>query len=1522
MPTQNVNVPKGFDHVLKLAKHLANAQRNHSLFAKVLDSQLIRNMTDFSTFESAFDLEDFRDGCGVGLLANRTGLATRSVLTQSFTALKNLAHRGAVDADGKTGDGAGILTRLPKGFYRKKALEVGVTTLTDVDFAVGFFFYPQKLQERLDCEKIVADIFQKYHLEILWKRLVPVDLAVLGKKARSLCPHLVQKFILKPAYLREDDFERILFLIRKELDYFTTEESLFDFYTTSLSCKTIIHKGLFVGDEVRSFYVDLQDEDFISPYVVFHQRYSTNTFPSWSLAQPFRMLAHNGEINTIQANRKWMRAREIAGEAKSWVPEQHSMNRIIIAGRSDSASLDNVLEVYVHGGRSILHALVHMIPEAWQRQNDLSPELKAFYEYHACLAEPFDGPAALAFCDDRMIGAILDRNGLRPARYKITKDVFFVCSEMGCVDFAPEDVEENGKLSPGKIIALDLNTGKILKNSDIKDFISKRKPYAAWVAEHLITLESVLQAQNKNHWQTQTTLASERLRCFEEQFAYTLEDDSRILTPMLTDGKEPHGSMGDDIPLANFSKKPHTLYAHFKQMFAQVTNPAIDPIREFANMSLRLYLGEVGNMFREEAHFAKRVRLRSPILTQNLFLALQGVSHLACRTLSVCFTVSDGVPLEDVLQKICCEAEKHVDAGCQLLVLTDENIDSQNAPVPMLLAISAVHQHLIAKGKRLRVSLVAKTAEAREVHHMACLVAYGASAVYPYLAECKVLRLAEKSGIATETALKNYVQSLDTGLLKIMAKMGISTLQSYHGSELFEVVGLNTNFVKKYFGNTPSRLSGLNTADLLIDIVAKHHRAFGEPLVDLADAGFYRFRKQGERHAFAPDVIKALHKAVKEGDAKSFAQYQELVNEREPMVFRDLLTFQKAKSSLSLAQVEPASEIVKRFCTPGISFGAISKEVHEDFAIAMNRLGGKSDSGEGGEDPARYVLMSNGDSKNSAIKQIASGRFGVTAEYIANAVELEIKIAQGAKPGEGGQLPGHKVSVEIAKVRHATSGVTLISPPPHHDIYSIEDLAQLIFDLREANPIAKIFVKLVSEAGVGTIAAGVVKAGADGILISGHDGGTGAAPLSSIRHAGLPWELGLSEAHQMLLHNQLRQSVMLRVDGGLKTGLDVIKAALLGAEEFGFGTAALVSAGCVMVRQCHLNTCPVGIATQDPILRAKYQGTPEQIMRFFLFVAEEVRLILAALGVPRFQDVIGRTDWLEIKPQAKDYALHLHTLRAPVVPLLNKEPLPQKLSGQLVSQLLPEVVAFLEKPLGEFVRQAQINNRDRAVGARFSFERVKRYADHALPNAANLKFQFYGTAGQSFGAFLAKNLELHLTGEANDYVGKGLSGGLVSLKPFETVRYQAHENILCGNTCLYGATSGQLYVNGRAGERFAVRNSGAEAVVEGLGDHGCEYMTGGRVVVLGAVGRNFAAGFTGGEIWVYDPKDSLIRSVNTHDAAIAASPATDAAMALLLATLKQHVLYTESAVAEKILNNWQCEKVFFKQVVPHAFSTF
>jgi glutamate synthase domain-containing protein 2/glutamate synthase domain-containing protein 1/glutamate synthase domain-containing protein 3 len=1477
-------------------------------------------------FEGLADPFVSKDACGVGFVASTHNIKSRDIVLKSFQALKNLAHRGAVDADGKTGDGAGIMTSIPEEYYRKQAKKNGVD-LGEGHFGIMMIFYPNDPDEKAACRDVVESVLGKSDIPVMWSRDVPANESILGQKAASVKPNIRQKFLACPRYMVRDEFEQLLFFVRKEIEVHVLERSLKDFYITSMSTKTIVHKGLFVGDEVKDFYLDLQDDEFISEFAVFHQRFSTNTFPSWPLAQPFRMMAHNGEINTIQGNRNWMRAREFAEQGRSWVPEDHALGNFIMPGRSDSATFDNALETYVFGGRGIYHSIVHMMPEAWQNKVQIDDDLKAFYEYHACMAEHWGGPAAISFSDGKYVGAIVDRNGLRPARYKITKDHLFVCSEMGCVDFPDDQVVENGKLSPGTVILINLKRNKISKNEDVKFSLADQQPYAQWVEQQLVKVDEVVRAKGNSIYQQERDLDDETLLRYQKIFGYTKEDFDLILNPMFETGKEPLGSMGDDTPLSVFSKKPRLLYTYFKQLFAQVTNPPIDPIRERFGTSLRMYLGKSGNIFEETKQHAKQIRVRSPILSKIIFDSVVQHAGFKSATLSAQFPIADGPEaLEDTVMDLCVAAEKAVDDGNEFIVLSDRYLDKDHAPIPMLLAVSSVHHHLIRQGKRLNISMLVETAEARETHHFACLIGYGASAIYPYLVLNQALCFAKESetGLSGEEVVRNFIKAVEKGLLKIMSKMGISVLQSYHAAQIFEALGVKQAVVKHHFEGTPCKISGADLSDIAADYLSWHQAAYAKKPDEALDVGGnYRFRGEGEYHAFNPDVVRSLHKAVINNDLEEYLKYAEWVNGRDPMSIRDLLQIKKGKAK-SLDEVEDSKEIVKRFCTPGISYGAISKEVHEDLAIAMNRIQAKSDSGEGGEDPARYQKLENGDSKNSAIKQVASGRFGVTAYYLSQAQELEIKVAQGAKPGEGGQLPGHKVSVDIAAVRHSTPGVTLISPPPHHDIYSIEDLAQLIYDLKQINPTARICVKLVAEDGVGTIAAGVAKAHADVILISGYDGGTGASPLSSIKHAGLPWELGLAETQQVLVKNGLRERVTLRTDGGLKTGLDVVKAALLGAEEFGFGTASMVAVGCVMVRKCHLNTCPVGVATQDPKLRAKYKGTPERLINMFHFISEEVRRILAEMGFESLDQIVGRVDLLEHVKEiesAKSRKINLKRILYHPAPD-GKSPLKNEWARNdwaddksFDDAAIPQCKNVLDSGEGKISLDLPVKNIHRSLGAKLSYEIVSRYGPDGLPKGS-IQLNLKGTVGQSLGVFAMKTLELHLEGEANDYVGKGLSGAIISIQPPAISRFCPEDNIICGNTCLYGATSGKLFVNGRAGERFAVRNSGALAVVEGVDDNGCEYMTGGKVLILGSVGNNFGAGMTGGIAYIYDKIQTLRKNYNPGDIELEEVNWKTPESKMFFGLLEEHVKLTSSPLAKRMIENWDRIKSRFVRVVP------
>jgi glutamate synthase domain-containing protein 2/glutamate synthase domain-containing protein 1/glutamate synthase domain-containing protein 3 len=1470
------------------------------------------------------------DSCGVGFIANASGSCSHWILDKAIEAVVNLTHRGAVDADAKTGDGAGILTQIPLKFFRREAEKLGFTISDPKDIAVGMIFLPGSIPEQQEiCKSVIETTIEHNRLVFLGWREVPVNPLVLGDKARETQPEIQQVLVSRPEWLSAEEFERSLYLIRRDIENAIEKKNIPDFYIPSFSCRTIVYKGLFVASELSGFYLDLQRHDFETALAVFHQRYSTNTFPTWPLAQPFRMLAHNGEINTLQGNRNWMRAREPEFRSTLWKQEIERLKPVVMPRGSDSASLDNVLEGVALSGRELLHSMMMLVPEAYQNMPNLDPQLKSFYEYHACLMEPWDGPAALAFSDGRFVGATLDRNGLRPARYKITEDgIILMASEVGVVDLDDRKVVEKGRLGPGKMIAVDTTLGSIFKNDEIKAKTSSRRPYSEWVQKQIIRCPA---PHSLSDIETEdASFGGEQLIRQQKAFGYTAEDLEKILAPMAQEGKEPVGSMGDDTPLAVLSSRSRLLYSYFKQLFAQVTNPPIDPLRERLVMSLNTAVGCRRSLFEETEEHARLIKFTSPILRAEelQWLRQQQESGFATVTLSALFDADlDFKGIERTLHELCEAASSEVDQGKSILIISDRGVSVTRAPFPTLLAVSAVHHYLIREGKRMKASLIVECGDAREEHHFACLLGYGASAICPYIAFETLARLATRKKLGPVTAdraVANYKKAIENGILKIMSKMGISTLSSYSGSQIFEAVGMKEAMVDAYFPGTVSRIGGIGMEEIAQDILGFHRNAFGpEVKLELEDAGYFRYRRSGEYHGFSPEVFKPLHKAVKSGDYEgAWRKYAEMVENRPPTTLRDLLEF-KPGVPVAVEEVEPVESIFPRFTTAGMSLGALSREAHETLAIAMNRIGARSNSGEGGESKARYHRLPSGDWANSATKQVASARFGVTPEYLISAKELQIKMAQGSKPGEGGQLPGHKVSVEIAAIRHSVPGVTLISPPPHHDIYSIEDLSQLIYDLKQINPRAKVSVKLVAEAGVGTIAAGVVKAYADIVLISGHDGGTGASPLGSIKHAGIPWELGLAETQQVLVMNDLRGRVMLQADGGLKTGRDVIVAAMLGAEEFGFGSAAVVAAGCVMARQCHLNTCPVGVATQREDLRAKFPGTPEHVVNFFTYVAQEVREILAGLGFRRLDEIIGRSDLLQqklLEASPKVVSVNLSKVLAQpdptgTKPLKHTKPRNDRPEAPLDDTILQDAIDAIAGK-GEIVLHYKVRNTNRAVGAKLAGEIAFRYGDEGLPEGT-IECHFKGSAGQSFGAFCIQGLRLILTGEANDYVGKSMAGGEIVVRLPQNVRFASHNNTIIGNTVMYGATGGTLFAAGQAGERFCVRNSGGQAVAEGAGDHACEYMTGGTVVILGRTGRNFGAGMTGGVAFVLDEDSDFERLYNAELIFLERLTQLED-LKVLQSLILRHQALTGSLRAQEILEKWDDYLPRFWKVIPRS----
>ena len=1465
-----------------------------------------------------------KDACGVGFIANRFGNRSHEIIKMATQAVTNLTHRGAVAADAKTGDGAGILTQIPEKLFQKELEKLGVHLASINDMGVGMIFLPRHDQNaQAHGRALVEKTLQQYGVPLLGWRSVPLDLSALGTTALETMPEIQQVLVGRPEQLADEAFERRLYLICKELEHRITATGLDEFHIASFSHRTVVYKGLLVAPQLSQFYSDLEDSDFEAALAVFHQRYSTNTSSTWRLAQPFHTLAHNGEINTLMGNRNWMQAREADLQSPLWNEHIQKLVPIIDQHGSDSMSLDSVLALLTHSDRDILHAMMCLIPEAYEQIPDMPDVLKACYEYLSCVSEPWDGPAAVAFTDGIVVGASLDRNGLRPARYKVTTDGTVVMgSEVGIIELDDSCIVEKGRLGPGQMIAVDTAQGQLLKDSEIKRTVAERKPYAEWVQKGIVTLPT-----EKERASATPETVPEQLPMYQKAFGYMTEDVERFIKPMVTEAKEAVGSMGDDTPPAVISRHPRSLYSYFKQRFAQVTNPPIDSIRERLVMSLTTYLGRQHNLLTETDAHARLIRLPSPILTNADLQALRelDISDFQMETLSVCFSVASGEQrLETALETLCQRASEAVDAGATLLVLSDKDVNPDSAPIPMALAIGAVHHHLIRERKRMRVSLIAETGDAREEHHFAVLIGYGAAAVNPYLAFSTIVQLAKDDELAGLTAMKaveTYKATVEKGILKIMAKMGISTVSSYRGAQIFEALGVNATVIDKCFTGTTSRLSGIGFTEIAAETLYFHTKAFSgsEDDASLEEAGYFRFRRNGEFHAFNPTVFKSLHKFVKAGKSEDYEKYVDAVKTGEPSSLRDLLAF-KPSTPIPIEAVEPAEDIVRRFTTGSMSFGALSRETHETLAIAMNRLGAKSGSGEGGESPTRFKPQPNGDLASSAIKQVASGRFGVTPTYLISARELEIKMAQGSKPGEGGQIPGHKVTAEIASIRHSVPGVPLISPPPHHDIYSIEDLAQLIYDLKQANPQAKVAVKLVSEFLVGTIASGVAKGYADVIQVSGHEGGTGASPLSSIKNAGTPWELGLAETQRALVTNELRDRVVLRADGGMRSGRDIVIAAMLGAEEYGFGTIAMVATGCVMARQCHLNTCPVGVATQDPALRAKYPGTPEMVVNFMLGVANEVRTILANLGHRSLNDIIGHPELLQpvdLADYPKAAMLDLSEILTPADPTgtqpryhlqerNDREDIP------LDDQILTDAAEAIEQKTAIQLSYS-IRNTHRTVGAKLSGEIARRYGDAGLPDRT-IQCHFDGSAGQSFGAFCISGVQFVLTGEANDYVGKGMAGGELIIKPASTVPFQTYENTIIGNTVLYGATAGTLYAAGGVGERFCVRNSGATAVVESVGDHGCEYMTAGTVVILGETGRNFGAGMTGGTAYVLDEKAQFEKKHNSDWVKIEkVTGETD--IKSLMALIQNHAAYTGSQHAENILTNWEAFLPHFWKVV-------
>jgi len=1485
--------------------------------------------------QGLYDPAQEHDACGIGFVASVRGEKSHDIILKGVQVLLNLAHRGACGCDAETGDGAGILIQIPHKFYARECATLGFELPLPGSYGVGMTFLPVEKHPRLQCEGILERIVREEGLTVLGWRDLPTYASAIGRVARASQPYIQKIFVGRPAGLDEDAFERKLYVVRKRAENEVWQSDIEDaatFYIPSLSCRTIVYKGLVLASQLTSFYRELSDPDVMSALCLVHQRFSTNTFPSWQRAHPYRYIAHNGEINTLRGNVNWMHARQSLLASPLFGDDMKKLFPIIEADGSDSANFDNVLELLVQSGRSLPHAMAMLIPEAWAGNPHIRPEKRAFYEYHACMMEPWDGPAAIAFTDGRVIGATLDRNGLRPGRYVVTHDDLVVmASEAGVLDIAPEQVKRKGRLQPGKMFLVDTVEGRIVSDREIKGRLAAQQPYAEWLKENQITMSHLPEPSRTHPPDPETLLRRQRA------YGYSDEDLKMILVPMASAGEEPVGSMGTDTPLACLSDKPQSLFNYFKQLFAQVTNPPIDPIREEMVMSLTSYIGSERNILEEVPENCHMLKLEHPLLSNRELEKLRRVSHrdLLATTLPALFRASEGeAGLKRALDELCQRASLSVKAGYSLLILSDRGVDKDYAPIPSLLALAAVHNLLVREETRTQVALIIESGEPREVMHFALLSGYGASAINPYLALETVENLAWRGeladGITPEQAVKNFMKSVKKGLLKTFSKMGISTLQSYQGAQVFEAIGLNKELVEAYFAGTTSRIEGVGLEVLAREAQMKHEHSL-RPLTEfdteLAIGGVYHQRTNGEYHLLNPLTIGKLQQAVRQESYKTFEEYTDLIDKQSASLctLRGLMQLKKSDNPVPLEEVEPAKEIVKRFSTGAMSFGSISKEAHETLAIAMNRIGGKSNTGEGGEDEERFKPDANGDFRRSAVKQVASARFGVTANYLVNAEELQIKMAQGAKPGEGGQLPGHKVDDVIARIRHSIPGVGLISPPPHHDIYSIEDLAQLIYDLKNINPQARIAVKLVAESGVGTVAAGVAKAHADVVLISGDSGGTGASPLSSIKHAGIPWELGLAETQQVLLLNDLRSRIRVQTDGKLQTGRDVTIAALLGAEEFGFATTPLIALGCVMMRKCHLNTCSVGIATQDPVLRKQFKGQPEHVINFFFYLAEQVRQYMAELGFRKVDDMVGRVDMLDFKPavdhwkaRGLDFSAILYSPPIPsrvarrcVQP--QNHGLEQALDHQLVERSLDALLSLSSVEI-----HLPVRNTHRSVGTILSGQIARRYGSAGLPDDT-IRIHLSGSAGQSLGAFLAKGVTITLEGDANDYVGKGLSGGKLALYPPRASTFAPEENILIGNVALYGATSGEAFFNGVAGERFAVRNSGATAVVEGVGDHGCEYMTRGTVLVLGVCGRNFAAGMSGGVAYVFDEHRTFTEERCNLGSVDLEPLIEEQDIQVVKNLITRHLELTGSPRAKWILEHWSETLPRFIKVFPHEF---
>ncbi len=1497
---------------------------------------MLTNTTLVNPAKGLYDPRYEHDACGIGFVANIKGNKSHQHIADALTVLENMEHRGACGCENNSGDGAGIMIQMPHEFFFDECIKFGVHLPPFGKYGVGVVFFPREIRLREECRAVFNRAAEKLGMEILTYRKVPVNTENIGATALSVEPEMEQVFIACPDYIKNpEEFERKLYVLRNYASYTirnTVRQDAIGFYLASLSYKTIVYKGQLTSNQVRNYFTDLTNKRVVSAFGLVHSRFATNTFPSWKLAQPFRYIAHNGEINTLQGNLNWLKAAEHGFESSFFTKEEMEMLLPVVAdGQSDSACLDNMIELLAMTGRSLPHVMMMLIPEAWDGNEAMDPVKKAFYEYHASIMEPWDGPASISFTDGKIIGATLDRNGLRPSRYTVTTDDrVIMASETGALPIDQKLVKEKGRLQPGKMFVVDMEQGRIISDDELKQTICGQKPYGEWLNKYKIRLEEIDEPRVAF-----THLSEGSVLKYQKAFGYSTEDIETILKPMAVDGKEPIGSMGTDAPLAVLSDQPQHLSAYFKQLFAQVTNPPIDPIRERLVMSLAAFVGNNGNLLDESPDHCHTVALKQPVLTSTELEKLRSIDTgiFQAKTLQTYFR-ADGKPgsLQRGLDRLCRYAEDAVHDGFEVLILCDRAVDSDHAPIPSLLATAAVHHHLIRKGLRGQVGIVVEAGDVWEVHHFACLIGFGATAINPYLALASIRNMKVSGNLQTGldwNALRyNYIKAVCDGLLKVFSKMGISTLQSYQGAQIFEILGLNKAVVDKYFTGAVSRIDGMSLDNLATEALTKHYLAFSKkniPVNRLPVGGIYQWKRKGEFHLFNPTTIHLLQYSTKMNDYNTFKKYSKHVNDQseKAATLRSLFNFKKNRPAISIAEVEPAANIYKRFATGAMSFGSISWEAHTTLAIAMNRLGGKSNTGEGGEDERRYTPLQNGDSMRSAIKQVASARFGVTSLYLTEADELQIKMAQGAKPGEGGQLPGYKVDDWIGKTRHSTPGVGLISPPPHHDIYSIEDLAQLIFDLKNANRAARINVKLVSKAGVGTIAAGVAKAKADVILIAGFDGGTGASPISSIKHAGLPWELGLAEAHQTLVKNKLRSRIVLQADGQMKTGRDIAVAALLGAEEWGVATAALVVEGCIMMRKCHMNTCPVGVATQDPELRKRFTGNADHVVNFFKFLTEELREIMAELGFKTVEEMIGQAECLEQKTDVKHWKYNNLDLS----PILYKEPLSaytglfnseeqdHGLADVLDWKFLAAAKHALENKQ-KVTASFNIKNTDRTAGTILSNEITKLYKGDGLPDDT-IHFKLTGTAGQSFGAFNTKGITLELEGDANDYFGKGLSGARLIVYPDANAAFVPEENSIIGNVAFYGATDGEAFIRGKAGERFGVRNSGARVVVEGVGDHGCEYMTGGTVVILGDAGRNFAAGMSGGIAYVYDVKGKFADNCNME--MVDLDPVDNEDADVLKQMIQKHFNTTGSTVAKFVLGDFENQLKNFVKVFPRDY---